>query len=360
MKQTALGEMRQITDKLLSSDNPATLEQAALKLHRIFSSITGIDDGSADTRDSNAALLPNGAAIAPRDAARCVIDSARTSKFLRGIHAAITDVGERFPAGPIEILYAGCGPFATLVLPLTTRFRPDQIQLTLIDTHARALELVRGLFQALGLNDYVRDYIQTDATTYVHRGAAHLLVIEAMQTALSKEPQVGITLNLAPQLCKNGLLIPEKVTVDLCSYDPRLEYLPPDTCLNEPVSSSTAHRANKNRMKLGRVFELTAAMAFELGATPGELSKLSCLPAAGFEIPAHLGARYELLLSTTITVYRSHVLGEYESGLTHPLPLFDFSRANRGDRLDFLYSLASKPGLEHRWIARGRVIPHDQ
>jgi hypothetical protein len=236
---------------------------------------------------------------------------------------------------------------------LATRFKPDQIQFTLIDIHARALELAQGLFQAFGLSDYVRDYIQADAITYVHRGAAHLLVIEAMQNALSKEPQVGITLNLAPQLCKNGLLIPERVTVDLCSYDPRLEYPARDTCVNEPVSSSTGHRANKNRINLGRVFELTAATASELGATPNELSNQSCLPAAGFEIPADLEARYGLLLSTTITVYHSFVLGEYESGLTHPVPLFDFSRANRGDRLDFLYSLGSKPGLEHRWIARG-------
>lgn len=352
MRQTTFGELTQITEELLLSDNPGTLEKATLRLHRLFSDITRINDSPDDGRDSSDELGSNGAALAPRDAARCVLDSGRTSKFLRGTCAAIIEARKRFPVGPIEILYAGCGPFATLVLPLATRFKPDQIQLTLIDAHARALELARGLFQAFGLSDYVRDYIQTDAATYVHRGAAHLLVIEAMQNALSKEPQVGITLNLAPQLCKNGLLIPEKVTVDLCLYDPRLEYLPPDPCVNEPVSSSTAPRANRKRINLGRVFELTAALAFEFGATRNEFSKPSCLPAAGFEIPVDLEARDGLLLSTTITVYDSLVLGEYESGLTHPVLLSDFSRANRGDRLDFHYSLGSKPGLEHRWIAR--------
>lgn len=352
MRHTTFGELTQITEELLLSNNSGTLEKAALRLHQLFSDITHINESPDDIRDSTSELVSNGVALAPIDAAICVLDSGRTSKFLRGICAAIIEARKRFPAGPIEILYAGCGPFATLVLPLTTRFKPDQIQLTLIDTHARALELARSLFRAFGLSDYVRDYIQTDATTYVHRGAAHLLVTEAMQNALSKEPQVGITLNLAPQLCKNGLLIPEKVTVDLCSYDPRLEYLPPGTCVNEPVSSSTACRANKKRINLGRVFELTAATASELGAMPNELSKLSPLPAAGFEIPADLDARYGLLLSTTITVYHSLVLGEYESGLTHPVPLFDFSRAHRGDRLDFHYALGSRPGLEHRWIAR--------
>src|SRR6185503_4348585 len=105
----------------------------------------------------------------------------------------------------------------------------------------------------------------------------------------------------------------------------------------------TAHRANQNRINLGCIFELTAATAAELDATSGGLSKLYSLPAAGFEIPADLEARYGLLLSTAITVYQSLVLGEYESGLPHPLPLFDFSRANRADRLDFRYMLGSKP-----------------
>src|SRR6185503_116125 len=167
MRHTTFGELTQITEELLLSDNPGTLEKTALRLHQLFSDITHLNDGPDDIRDSTGELVSNGVALAPIDAARCVLDSGRTSKFLRGTCAAIMEARKRFPVGPIEILYAGCGPFATLVLPLTTRFKPDQIQLTLIDTHARALELARGLFQAFGLSDYVRDYIQTDATTYV-------------------------------------------------------------------------------------------------------------------------------------------------------------------------------------------------
>lgn len=347
-----LHELRQITDGLLLLDNHKELEQAVIRLYSLFSAISGIDEGSTHLSDSLNVLLSIGGAISPKDAARCVIDSARTSKFLRGIYAALLEAQRRFPDGPIEILYAGCGPFATLAIPLTTLFSAEHIQFTLLDIHPRSLESARHVFQTLGLDDYVRDYIQSDAASYVHHSKLHMIVTETMQKALSKEPQVAITLNLAPQLCQGGILIPEKVTVNACLYDPRKEFLPLVTGCDEPVSSLVTLQAEGARINLGRVFELTAAKACDLVGMRGKDSLFAegYLPAAAIDIPEQVAEGLELMLFTSITVFESVVLGEYESGLTHPLWLYDFNRAEGGDKIEFLYSLSSNPGF--KWHIR--------
>ena len=93
------------------SEDDERLSAAATQLYSLCSSVTGIDDSSIHTDDLNETRLPNGNAISPRDAARCVLDYRRTSKFLRGIHAAIVEAQKRFPNTTIEILYAGLRPF---------------------------------------------------------------------------------------------------------------------------------------------------------------------------------------------------------------------------------------------------------
>ena len=62
-------------------------------------------------------LTSNGLALSPTMAAMCANDFVRTIQFIRGTHAAIADIRERFPDRPARVLYAGCGPYATLAVP---------------------------------------------------------------------------------------------------------------------------------------------------------------------------------------------------------------------------------------------------
>lgn len=334
------------------------LNAAAARLYSLCSSITGIDEYSAHADDLDAIGLPGGEAIPPRDAARCVLDYRRTSKFLRGLYAAILEAQKRFPNTTIEVLYAGCGPFAPLAILLTTGFSSAEIKFTLLDVHKRSLNAAQRIFQVLGKSSFVRDYIQCDAASYQHNEShvIHVVVVEAMQAALEREPQVAITMNLAPQLCRGGIFLPERITIDCQLCDPTKEF-PAHHTGTDTAYPLPPGRSDKARINLGPIFELTDRSCHSLPAsgTNAEYRGPLLTPKLLLNVPENLDGEFNLMLQTTITVFDSIVLADYESGLTYPRILYDMGKMHGGETIEFAYCLSGRPGFKYRSLSGGRA-----
>jgi len=343
--------LKKIADELLSHEaEDNRLNAAAAGLYSLCSSVTGIDEYSDHADDSDGTRLPSGEAISPKDAAGCVLDNSRTSKFLGGLYAAIREARKRFPNAAIEILYAGCGPFAPLAIPLTTRFSSAEIKFTLLDVHKRSLDAARRIFQALGKSAFVRDYIQCDATSYKNDAphVIHVIVVEAMQAALEREPQVAITMNLAPQLCPGGMFLPERITVDcyLCDLTKEFPTLPAEADAADSLSRGGRGRV---RVNLGCVLELTAGSCRNLLASSNsdEHGGTSLTPKL-LNVSEDVDGEFYLMLLTAITVFDSIALDDYESGLTSPRILYDVGKMHGGKVIEFEYQLGDKPGFKYR------------
>ncbi|QFY44250.1 hypothetical protein F6R98_17750 [Candidatus Methylospira mobilis] len=133
--------------------------------------------------------------VSPLTAARCAREFARTSRFIRGLHAALLKAQSRFDGQTIHTLYAGCGPYATLILPLLPYLPRDGFRFTLIDIHPLALDGARKTIGHFGYDEFIRDYLLTDACNAGFAGQQpfHVAVTETMNlgTATGGQRQSG-------------------------------------------------------------------------------------------------------------------------------------------------------------------------
>jgi hypothetical protein len=270
---------------------------------------------AADATDDDL-RLDSGLALSPRLAAQCLLDAPRTAAFLRGTLAAIGEAMRRFPEEPIEVVYAGTGPFATLTLPLFDRLEPRRVRFTLIDIDERSTESVHSLVDHFGFGDYVKAIIHADAAKYRHDAPVHVVVTETMQRALSREPFVAIVRNLAPQLAEGGLLVPGRVTLDLMLLDAKGE------------------QARWNGESAEHTAEHVATIDLDR-------ETLVTMPRAPGKWPA---------LFTTIDVFAEETLLPYVSGLTAPEILWELVPLTHELRLAFHYETGAEPRVV--WHAR--------
>jgi predicted RNA methylase len=303
--------LKRISETLLFEESLGELNSVCIEFYDLLCEIVG-EIGKEET------ILSAGKAISAEFAARCVLDLARTSKFLRGLRLAITEAKQRFPNEKITILYAGCGPFATLAIPLCTQFLADEISFTLIDIHQKSLDSAKRVFQYFGIENYAAEFIQTDAATFQAEEKFHVAVTETMQKALEKEPQVAITLNLAKQLKDNGVFVPEKISIEVCLMDLAKEFEP---------------NVERERIYLGNIMQLTKeAVAF----SPTKL-----------KIPPENSEKFAVALLTRIYTFNSIMLDDYDSGLTYPTILHDLNESIFGKELTFEYLFGKNPKFNY-------------
>jgi hypothetical protein len=298
-------------------------------------------------------FLDQGVAINPRAAAHCVRDYHRSVIFLRAVNAAINTARSRFPGTPVRILYAGCGPFATLLLPLLVRFKPTELEVQLLDVHQRSLDSVCQLISHFELDAYNIGTLCADACTYQHGGSLHLIIAETMQKSLEQEPQFAVTANLAPQLCQNGIFLPEIIEVELC-----LAQLDKELEMHRGGKDIDCHdlQAAGLRYPLASVLTLVPerAAAQLKDATPsGGASRLE-LGRTRIEIPAlEELQRFDAVLFTRMQVFAGFYLRDYEAEITLPLRCQELHPLRAGAVYLLRYQLGTYPKFDMMCLGEG-------
>lgn len=341
-------------NKILNTESTKEdIVSATVNLHTLFSNITGIDGDIFQPIYDKDIPLENGIAISPCMAAHCLLLPLRTTMFIRGIKAGIDEGLNRFPNQPLQILYAGCGPYATLLLPLVTQYTPDQIQVTLLDFHQESIDAVKGLIGTLGLGDYFKDCIQTDATKYQHPQGQpiHMIVSETMTAALRSEPQVAVTLNLVPQLAKGGILIPQNISIEACLTDPTRERFGEFIKRDDLGFPSRHDGAYYGRTKLSKLLTLNIQSGLDI--EKAQNWRQLNFPTRKVRITDYgiSDNHTRFMLLTHIHIFKGITIQDYDTSITCPFILDDLSGLPVGTIIEFYYSCLQKPGFRYRVLS---------
>lgn len=276
---TSAGESKRLIDPMLKQ----LCQIAAVELH------------PESFLDTEASHTPFGKAVSLTTAAQCAEDPERGRVFIQGIYQAIQDRLKAHPGQIVNILYAGTGPFAWLLLPLLPLFSASQIQVTLLDIHQASLDKVTKLIEHFDLADRVVESVCADATLWQPNTVVKFDVIlsETMKHLLQQEPQVQIFTHLQAYLADDGVLIPQNIELDAW-----LE------CRTVQDFVETHY--------LGPLFVLNLQTARLLAS--GDRSFL----AGTLLLPDFSPSAVTLKFTTSIQVYGHSTLSEYQSQLTLP------------------------------------------
>lgn len=280
--------------------------------------------------------LSSGLAISPTLAAMCARELFRTLAFIRGLAHAVTDATQ--PERPVRVLYAGCGPYALLAVPLMAVFSREQVTFTLMDIHQECLDSAHRLIESLGLSRHLAGSVCADAARY-RIPTDHMpdvIVSETMAVCLRNEPQVSIARNLLAQ-APLARMVPQSVSVEVALLNGAKEFvlLPSDHEGDIP-------QAERDRVHLGTVFQLDAAAIRSWEGLCGER-----LPAGEVTLPFPLESRYHPHMLTRIAVYGTNLLRDYDCSLTVPQRLHAKPDFTGGETIRFHYQIGSCPELVH-------------
>lgn len=283
---------------------------------------------------------PSGVAVSATMAAMCMDDYARTTQFLRGLYAAITTLKKRIPDRPVSVLYAGCGPFAALAVPVMAMLKDRDATFTLIDIHPDSIESARSVVDTFGFTSRVQAFEIADAAEY-KIGAGRvpdIILSETLRATLKAEPQVAITRNLVAQ-ARDAVLIPDEIRVELKLVNPSCEF------------AFNGAALKRDRIDIGDAFVVNRGAVFAWHEVGG-----SRLEGATLRLPESFDPKCAARLFTSIRVYADHTLEDYASGLTCPRPVGPGYDPKPDDELRFWYELGDDPRLEFEVKRRSRGV----
>lgn len=259
-----------------------------------------------------------GNAIGTFWAGRCIREVLRTQRFIRALHAAVCDGLEQHRK-PVHVLYAGTGPFAALALPVMMMLKPEDVQFTFLEINAESIEILNEVLDLFDLRAYVKDIHECDASLWeISASEIDIVISETMNTALFAEPQLAIMLNLASQLPKEVVFLPQEIKVSLGkkSKDPQ-----------QP--ERIAELINFNTEMMHAIIEKSKDRDWVFENQP---------------VQVQLSAREQLYYLTEIRVDEGNVLNLNDSSLNLLLRL-KMEKKEGTLNLNFKYNLGKKPGF---------------
>ena len=276
----------------------------------------------------------NGKAIGTTWAAMCLDDMIRTKVFIKGIFKAIESLQKKEDK-LIHILYAGTGPYATLLLPILATYSSNQIKVTLVEINKESFDNMKRIINKLGMDKHVFRFENEDATTLKINPnlPVDIIVSETLQCGLVKEQQVPITINLLKQVPKNTLLIPEMLALDVC-------------LINYKSFENRTLETNEKEYSivLDRLIEINNTSHEVLDFCQNETAT-QILAEKEITINPEEATIFEtVMLATRITVFENEKIQLNESGLTTPIFIDRLSDLKEKKIVKISYKVDAEPG----------------
>lgn len=330
-------ELSEISDVILADDiNFSDLSISLANMKTLFMKVSEIDPTLPEYKED--IHHKTGKAIGPQWAGLCVDDLLRTKRFIKGTFHAIQEAKSKKQGKPVTLLYVGTGPFATLLMPLLTKFAPEELQLLLVEVNPLTVTALKNTIKNLGVENYVKEIISTDAAQLQLENAAEIdiVLLECLQFALVKEQQVAITYNLIPQLRKDILLIPEEIKLSVGFIDnvKKMEYMTNGT-------NEASFYKDVNTVFVLSKDEIQNHPYSEKPHFPEVITVLSEDDKNNFTT---------VVISTDIKVFGDQVLGKDECSLTMSFKLNNTNKITSYNAVKTQYEINENPGLKVEWI----------
>ncbi|KAB0320008.1 hypothetical protein F6W79_07395 [Vibrio diabolicus] len=305
----------------------------------------------------------SGLVMSPLNCKHTIKDVYRIKGFACGTNRAIQQMLAN--KSQVKVLYPACGPFAPLLLPLLAHYKQsdrisaEQLQVTLVDIHPGAIKALNQLIADLDIADYIEALVEEDATQFSPTQTFDLLILEAMQHGFSREGFLSIAKHLVQYLHIQGEMIPNQVSVRAMMVIGETEFNQQWEKAEYAHSNHCQPEAIDDRIDLGEILNVNKAMLLrsEIFELDGGIKMLQ---GNTIELPKDVPdmAKRILAIYSHIDTYGDAMVGQYDSGITHPKPDMTFYvdakpkavehhyfEAKGGDKVSFYYQLTGLPGF---------------
>lgn len=311
-----------LVEQVLATESEATGKTLLAELQILL-------NGAVDYSQENS-TGPTGLILGHQGAADCLLSYHRTIAYWR----ALIDAVENFPSDQtVQVVYPGPGPMASLVLPVWLAKKWPNIQITFVEYNEVTASKLQVLLERLEVAGRVK-LENADASRYVPDDKIDVLVMECLTFGLRDEGQFAISTHLSQFLSPDGILIPERIRLDL-----HYGLLPKEF---EEVASG---KAVQEFSDVTRIWSEHLMSLDKYQKTHPDSGKESIL-LGRYRLPAKDKAGNHLFISTQITTLNQYVIPEFACGLTIPFSVGTSAGPDNTQDFEAYYHYGQQPGIQ--------------